>query len=138
LEGRFFLVVLLLVGGLGYGLFQGFQDQGALKRPALSGGALLVADGRTLFYGKGRCGLCHTIGVERGGKCPNLDGAGERLTREFIVEAMINPSAYVRLDYDPPRPKPYPARMPVMNRSPVSLTEQEIQSVVLFVQGVRY
>jgi hypothetical protein len=76
--------------------------------------------------------------VIQGGKCPNLDGAGERLTREFIVEAMTDPSAYVRLDFDPPRPKSYPARMPVINKSPVGLTDTEMESVIFFVQGSRY
>jgi len=96
-----------------------------------------VVSGREIFYGKGRCGLCHTIGVSRGGKCPNLDGAGDRLTFEYIKESVVQPQAYIRLDFDPPQPKNYPARMPQVNRPPIGLTQKEMQGVMAFVQSQR-
>ena len=96
-----------------------------------------VASGRDIFFGKGRCGLCHTIGVERGGKCPSLDYAGDRLTVEYIRESVMQPQAYIRLDFDPPQPRNYPARMPQINQPPIGLTKKEIQSVIGFVQSQR-
>jgi hypothetical protein len=100
-----------------------------------------VQFGREIFYGKGRCGICHTIGVEHGGKCPNLDGAGTRLTRNFIYEAMINPSAYVKLDFDTDsgveEPNFYSARMPQVTRPPIGLAEKEIQNVIAFIGSQR-
>lgn len=91
--------------------------------------------GKEIFYGKGRCGICHTIGVAHGGKCPNLDGAGGRLTREFIYEAMVQPSAYVKLDFDSHAGAPgfYSATMPEVMRPPIGLVEEEIQGVIAFV-----
>jgi hypothetical protein len=91
--------------------------------------------GSEIFYGKGRCGLCHTVGLERAGKCPSLQGAGSRLTADFIYEAMTAPSEYVRLDFSLVEPKEYPARMPAVNRLPIGLTEKEMQEVMMFVQG---
>jgi hypothetical protein len=97
----------------------------------------LVQSGKAIFYGKGRCGICHTIGVAHGGKCPNLDYAGSRLTRNFIYEAMTNPSAYIKLDFDLNEPDFYPARMPQVNRSPIGLSENEIQDVIAFIGSQR-
>ena len=84
--------------------------------------------GAATFYGKGRCGICHTIGVARDGKCPNLDHAGDRLTREFIAESLLYPKAYIRLDFDPPQPKSYSAHMPQVNKPP-RITMTSISSI---------
>lgn len=96
-----------------------------------------VASGKDIFYGKGRCGICHTIGVAHGGKCPSLDYAGSRLTRDFIYESMTNPSAYVKLDFDLDEPDFYPARMPQVNRAPIGLSEVEMQGVIAFIGSQR-
>ncbi len=45
----------------------------------------------------------------------------------------MNPSAYIKLDFDLVEPDFYPARMPHVNRPPVGLSEAEIQSVIGFV-----
>jgi len=89
--------------------------------------------GKEVFYGKGRCGICHTIGSTRGGKCPSLDYAGSRLTRDFMYESMINPSAYVKLDFDKDVPVFYPARMPQVGRPPIGLSESQMQNVIAFI-----
>ena len=130
-------IFLSLVGILSVGIFAYWMlNVGAVHEPP-AGGSTPLQRGQDIFYGKGRCGLCHTIGLERGGKCPNLDGAGDRLTRDFVYEAMTQPEAYVKLDYDPPEPKRYPAKMPVINRSPVGLTETEMAAVMSFVLDQR-
>jgi hypothetical protein len=102
-----------------------------------NGSDLSAVAGAATFYGKGRCGICHTIGVARDGKCPNLGNAGDRLTKEFIAESLLHPQAYIRLDFDPPKPKAYPARMPQVNKSPIGLTHAEMEGVIAFVQGQR-
>ncbi len=132
--------IFIVVGIIGIAMVaywvQTSRDFGSLSvtnRNAPSG----AAAGAAVFYGKGRCGLCHTIGVARGGKCPNLDNAGDRLTKAFITESLLHPQAYIRLDFDPPQPKPYSARMPQVNKPPIGLTEAEMESVIAFVQSQR-
>ncbi|MCG3113186.1 MAG: cytochrome c [Candidatus Manganitrophus sp. SB1] len=95
----------------------------------------LVEIGQKVFFGKGQCALCHTLGGDGRGKCPDLEGAGERLTREFIYETLTEPDKYIRLDFDPAEPKKYPARMPAVNQPPIGLTEPELLTVVAFVQS---
>jgi mono/diheme cytochrome c family protein len=95
----------------------------------------LVKVGQKIFFGKGQCALCHTLGGEGRGKCPDLEGVGGRLTREFIYETLTAPEEYVRLDFDPAEPKKYPARMPAINQPPIGLTEQELLTVIAFVQS---
>jgi hypothetical protein len=88
-----------------------------------------------MFFGKGQCALCHTLGSE-GGRCPTLQNAGARLTREFIFETLTKPEAYVKLDFEQVEPKKYPAQMPVINRPPIDLTDQELLTVIAFVQSL--
>ncbi|MDC4223845.1 MAG: cytochrome c [Candidatus Manganitrophus sp.] len=95
----------------------------------------LVNVGQKIFFGKGQCALCHTLGGDGRGKCPDLEGAGGRLTREFIYETLTEPDQYVRLDFDPAEPKKYPARMPAINKPPIGLNEQELLTVIAFVQS---
>ncbi len=95
----------------------------------------LAKIGSKIFYGKGQCALCHTIGGEAVGRCPNLEGAGRRLTREFIYETLTQPSAYVKLDFDIVEPKRFAAQMPTINKPPIGLSEQELLTVISFIQS---
>lgn len=95
----------------------------------------LVKTGQKIFFGKGQCSLCHTIGGEGRGKCPDLEGAGARLTREYLYETLTQPDAYIRLDFESVEPKKYPARMPAVNQPPIGLTEPELLTVMAFVQS---
>jgi len=50
--------------------------------------------GRRLFYyGKVQCMRCHSYGDIGGNAGPRLNGVGKRLTRQLILESLINPSA---------------------------------------------
>lgn len=102
---------------------------------AVSNDRDLVEIGRKIFFGKGQCALCHTLGGEGRGKCPDLEGAGARLTREYLYETLTQPDAYIKLDFDSVEPKKYPARMPTVNKPPISLTEQELLTVIAFLQS---
>ena len=95
----------------------------------------LVKIGSKIFYGKGQCALCHTIGGEAVGRCPNLEGAGRRLTREFIYETLTKPDAYVKLDFDIVEPKHFAAQMPTINKPPIGLSEHELLTVISFIQS---
>ena len=97
-----------------------------------------VRAGQDIFYGKGTCALCHEIG-KKGERCPDLAGVGERSeTRlkeerykgkatngaEYIVESVMEPTAYVVEGYQP--------SMPPVGRQ---LNDLELVAVVSFLQS---
>ncbi len=104
--------------------------------------AEFVTIGQEIFYGKGTCALCHTIG-EKGERCPNLAGVGARAeTRlgearyqesagsasngaEYLVESLMQPGVYVVEKYQP--------SMPPMGRQ---LNDLEMVAVVSFLQSL--
>lgn len=105
-------------------------DLAAIKTPRD-----LAAIGQKIFFSKGQCALCHSIGPSESARCPDLKGIGAKLSREFLFESMTDPQAYIFLDYrhEGP-PKQYPARMPVIHKNPIALTKKEILTVIAFLQ----
>ena len=97
--------------------------------------AVMAAIGQKIFFSKGQCALCHSIGPSESARCPDLKGIGAKLTREFIYESLTEPQSYIYLDYrhEGP-PKEYPARMPYINKNPIGLSKNEILSVIAFLQ----
>jgi mono/diheme cytochrome c family protein len=97
----------------------------------------LVEMGQKIFFSKGQCALCHSIGPSEAARCPDLKGIGAKLTKEFLYESLTQPEAFTYLDYrhEGP-PKQYPARMPHINRPPVGLSEPELLAVIAFVQSL--
>jgi mono/diheme cytochrome c family protein len=95
----------------------------------------MAAIGQKIFFSKGQCALCHSIGPSESARCPDLKGIGAKLTREFIYESLTEPQGYIYLDYrhEGP-PKQYPARMPPINKNPIGLSNNEILSVIAFLQ----
>jgi mono/diheme cytochrome c family protein len=91
--------------------------------------------GQKIFFSKGQCALCHSIGPSESARCPDLKGIGAKLSREFIYESLTQPQAYIYLDFrhEGP-PKEYPARMPHINKNPIGLSNNEILSVIAFLQ----
>src|SRR5215217_4972560 len=95
----------------------------------------MAAIGQKIFFSKGQCALCHSIGPSESARCPDLKGIGAKLTREFLYESLTQPQAYIYLDYrHEGAPKEYPARMPFINKNPIGLTKNEILSVIAFLQ----
>ncbi len=95
----------------------------------------MAAIGQKIFFSKGQCALCHSIGPSESARCPDLKGIGAKLTREFIYESLTDPQAYIYLDFrHEGAPKEYPARMPYINKNPIGLTKNEILSVIAFLQ----
>jgi len=95
----------------------------------------LAGIGQKIFFSKGQCALCHSIGPSESARCPDLKGIGAKLSPEFIYESLTYPQAYIYLDFrHEDVPKEYPARMPHINKNPIALSEQEIYSVIAFLQ----
>jgi mono/diheme cytochrome c family protein len=95
----------------------------------------LASIGQKIFFSKGQCALCHSIGPSESARCPDLNGIGAKLSAEFLYESLTQPQAYVYLDYRHEGiPKEYPARMPHINKDPIGLSNQEIYSVIAFLQ----
>ena len=117
-----------------------------------------AAAGEQIFWSAGKCHTCHSVGT-RGGKIrgPNLgassagDGSaapagpiglraatiasaraatlGRPMTgTDFLVESIANPSAYLSHGYKDEMPKAY---LP-----PISLTPEQITSVILYLQSL--
>ncbi len=94
----------------------------------------LAAAGKEIFFGKGTCALCHTIGG-KGERCPDLAGvgakAGERVAdlsaSEYLAQALYQPNAYVVEGYMP--------TMPPIDRPPIALSSKEIVAVVAFLEN---
>ena len=96
----------------------------------------LAAIGQKIFFGKGQCALCHTIGSSEG-RCPDLKGVGAKLTRQFLYESLTQPQAYVYMDYQHVGPpKFFPAKMPYINKKPIGLNKNEIYAVIAFLQSM--
>ncbi|MDR4495439.1 MAG: cytochrome c family protein [Nitrospirales bacterium] len=95
----------------------------------------LASIGQKIFFSKGQCALCHSIGPSESARCPDLNGIGAKLAPGFIYESLTQPQAYIYLDYrHEGLPKEYPARMPHIDKDPIGLTNQEIYSVIAFLQ----
>jgi len=95
----------------------------------------MAAIGQKIFFSKGQCALCHSIGPSESARCPDLKGIGAKLTRQFIYESLTQPQAYIYLDFrhEGP-PKEYPAKMPIINKNPIALSNNEILAVIAFLQ----
>jgi len=95
----------------------------------------LATIGQKIFFSKGQCALCHSIGPSESARCPDLAGIGAKLAPEFIYESLTQPQAYIYLDFRHDGvPKEYPARMPHIDKDPIGLSKQEIYSVIAFLQ----
>jgi mono/diheme cytochrome c family protein len=95
----------------------------------------LATIGQKIFFSKGQCALCHSIGPSESARCPDLKGIGAKLTKEFMYESLTQPQAYIYMDFrHHGPPKPYPARMPFINKNPIGLSKNEILAVIAFLQ----
>ena len=142
--GNFLKVVLFVVGFLAAFTYIGMSipQQASLPPEEFKFDASKIKThkdvtdiGQKIFFGKGQCALCHSIGHSATARCPNIEGFGAKLTREFIYESLTQPRAYTYMDYRFSPPKFFPAKMPVINKPPIDLNNNEILSVIAFVQS---
>jgi hypothetical protein len=94
----------------------------------------MVTVGRQIMEGKGLCLTCHTIGKSGALRFPDLDGLASRAaTREpglneieYFAKSIYAPDSYIVPGFNP--------GMPVINKPPIGLTDQEILCVMAYLQ----
>ncbi|MEP7258096.1 MAG: PVC-type heme-binding CxxCH protein [Flavitalea sp.] len=62
-----------------------------------------VGEGRKIFFGKGTCFICHSVGRDGGAFAPDLTNIGEIRSRHDILEAILFPSASFAREYETSR-----------------------------------
>jgi hypothetical protein len=98
--------------------------------------AEMATVGREIMEGKGLCMTCHTIGRSGALRFPDLDGVASRAaTRvpglndvEYFAQSMYAPDTFIVPGFNP--------GMPVINKPPIGLTDQEILCVIAALQGL--
>lgn len=99
--------------------------------------AEMVEVGKEVAEGKGTCLTCHTIGDEGEGlRFPDLGGIGSRASTrkegysniEYLAESLYEPNEYVV--------EGFVAGMPAIGRPPIGLTDQEILTVIAYLQSL--
>ena len=94
----------------------------------------MVKVGGELMVGKGLCLTCHTIGKSGALRFPDLEGVATRAaTRipglseiEYFAKSLYEPDSFIVPGFNP--------GMPVINKPPIGLTDQEILCVIAFLQ----
>lgn len=96
----------------------------------------MVEVGKQIVEGKGTCLTCHTIGSNQPTRFPDLENIGVRAkTRkkgysavDYLAETLYEPNAYIVEGYNP--------GMPTINKPPINLTDQEILTVIAYLQSL--
>ena len=94
----------------------------------------MVKVGGELMASKGLCLTCHTIGKSGALRFPDLAGVDQRApTRipglndiEYFAKSLYEPDSFIVPGFNP--------GMPVINKPPIGLTDQEILCVIAFLQ----
>jgi mono/diheme cytochrome c family protein len=94
----------------------------------------MVKVGREIMDGKGLCFTCHTIGKTGALRFPDLEGVDVRAKDrvpglsdiEYFAQSMYTPEAFIVPGFNP--------GMPVINKPPIGLTDQEILCVIAYLQ----
>jgi mono/diheme cytochrome c family protein len=95
----------------------------------------LVKAGKDIMEGKGLCTTCHTFGKSGALRFPDLAGIGARAgTRrpgmsdvDYLAQSIYDPSAFIVPGFNP--------GMPVINKPPIGLSDQEILAVIAYLQS---
>lgn len=98
--------------------------------------AEMATVGRQIMEGKGLCLTCHTIGRSGALRFPDLDGIAARATSrvpglsdvDYFAESMYAPDKFIVAGFNP--------GMPVINKPPIGLTDQEILCVMAALQSL--
>ena len=98
--------------------------------------AEMVKVGREIMDGKGLCFTCHTIGKKGALRFPDLENVDVRArTREtghddvaYFAETLYEPDKFIVSGFNP--------GMPVINKPPIGLTDEEILCVIAYLQGL--
>ena len=96
----------------------------------------MVEIGRDITTGKGLCRTCHTLGQTGALRFPDLDGVAVRAQSrvpglsevEYFAQSLYEPDRFIVPGFNP--------GMPVINRPPIGLTDQEILCVIAYLQSL--
>jgi hypothetical protein len=95
----------------------------------------MVMVGQEVMNGKGLCFTCHTLGKTEGPfRFPDLSGVDVRaMTRvpglsdvQYFAQSLYEPEKFIVPGFNP--------GMPVINKPPIGLTDQEILCVIAYLQ----
>jgi mono/diheme cytochrome c family protein len=97
--------------------------------------AQLVKAGEEIYKTKGTCEICHGIG-QKGTRAPDLAGIGARAAKmkpgmgakQYIIESLINPGAFVV--------EGYPPIMPAVDKPPIGLNRSELWALTAFLESL--
>lgn len=92
--------------------------------------------GREIMDGKGLCFTCHTVGKSGALRFPDLDGVGSRAGQrvaglsdvEYLAQSMYEPDKFIVPGFNP--------GMPVISKPPIGLTDDEILTVIAYLQSL--
>jgi mono/diheme cytochrome c family protein len=92
--------------------------------------------GREIMDGKGLCFTCHTIGKKGALRFPDLEGIGSRAGQripglsdvEYLAQSIYEPGKFIVPGFNP--------GMPVINKPPIGLTDDEIKTVIAYLQSL--
>lgn len=99
--------------------------------------AEMVEIGKEIVNGKGTCLTCHTIGSTSGAlRFPDLGNIGAvagsrepgRSDVDYLAESIYDPNAYIVEGFLP--------GMPVISKPPISLNDQEILTVIAYLESL--
>jgi cytochrome c2 len=96
----------------------------------------MIEIAKGIAQGKGMCLTCHTIGQSGALRFPDLGGIGERAASripgmsdvEYLVQSLYEPDTYVVEGFNP--------GMPTINKAPIGLTDDEILTLVVYLQSL--
>ncbi|MES9899672.1 MAG: cytochrome C [Sedimenticola sp.] len=109
-----------------------------------------IVMGEDLFNNKGTCTLCHKPAPL--GRAPDIQGfdmvakASERLADErykggskdaagYILESMVDPSAYVVASWGKKGSNDTESPMPAIDKAPIQLSAMEIDAIIAYLQS---
>jgi len=92
--------------------------------------------GRQIFEGKGLCTTCHTLGKTGALRFPDLAGVGARAKSrvaglsdiEYFAQTLYEPNTFIVPGFNP--------GMPEINKPPIGLSDQEILTVIAYLQSL--
>ena len=96
----------------------------------------MVTVGREIMDTKGLCFTCHTMGRTGALRFPDLAGIAGRVSErvpgitdiEYFAQSMYEPDSFIVPGFN--------KGMPVINRAPIGLTDQEILCVIAYLQSL--
>jgi mono/diheme cytochrome c family protein len=96
----------------------------------------IVKAGQEIFEGKGLCTTCHTLGQSGALRFPDLGGIGSRAGSrkpgmsdvDYLAESIYDPNLHIVPGFNP--------GMPVINKPPIGLSDQEILAVIAYLQSL--